>query len=131
MYRDVRYRLLEAPFQVAFITSSAPNAGVIARDRPADVAALPDLLVARAARVLAVAAHHECRSLVLGAWGCGVFRNDPAQVAAAFARSLTAGGSFAGVFERIVFAVLDKAPDQPNLTAFRTTFEADLTVTRE
>ena len=124
VYRDVRYKLLEAPFQVAFLTSPAPNAGVIARDRPADAGDLPDLLAARAARVLAVAARHGCRSLVLGAWGCGVFRNDPAQVAAAFQRSLTFGDTFAGVFERIVFAVLDKAPGQPNLAAFRTTFDA-------
>ena len=31
--------------------------------------------------MLAVAAAHEHRVLVLGAWGCGVFRNDPALVA--------------------------------------------------
>lgn len=125
VYRDARYRLLEAPYQVAFLTSPAPNAGVIARDRPADLAALPDLLAARAARVLAVAARHGHRTLVLGAWGCGVFRNDPTQVAAAFDRNLTAGGGFAGVFERIVFAVLDKSAGRPNLAAFRTAFGAD------
>lgn len=124
VYRDVQYRLLETPYQVAFLTSPAPNAGVIARDRPANVAALPDLLAARAVRVLAVAAHHKCRTLVLGAWGCGVFRNDPAQVAAAFRRNLSAGGSFEGAFERIVFAVLDKTASQLNLTAFRTAFDA-------
>jgi uncharacterized protein (TIGR02452 family) len=120
VYRDVRYRLLEAPYQVAFLTSPAPNAGVLARDRPS--ADLSDLLAARAARVLAVAARHERRSLVLGAWGCGVFRNDAAQVAAAFQRNLASGGAFAGVFERIVFAVLDKTSGQPNLAAFRAAF---------
>lgn len=124
VYRDVRYRLLEAPYQVAFLTSPAPNAGVIARDRPADIATLPGLLAPRAARVLAVAAHHGRRSLVLGAWGCGVFRNDPAQVAAAFQRSLAVGGGFEGTFERIVFAVLDKTAGQANLSAFRTAFGA-------
>lgn len=122
VYRDARYLLLEAPYQVAFLTSPAPNAGVIARQRPSEVAAIPDLLAARAARVLAVAAHHGHRTLVLGAWGCGVFRNDPAQVATAFQRHLASAGGFAGVFERIVFAVLDKAAGQPNLTAFRAAF---------
>jgi uncharacterized protein (TIGR02452 family) len=62
---------------------------------------------------------------VLGAWGCGVFRNDPAQVAAAFHRNLTADGGFAGVFERIVFAVLDNSAGRPNLAAFRTAFGPD------
>jgi uncharacterized protein (TIGR02452 family) len=125
VYRDARYRLLDAPYQVSFLTSPAPNAGVIARDRPADVAAVPGLLVERASRVLAVAAHHGRRSLVLGAWGCGVFRNDPGQVAAAFRRNLTGGGGSAGVFDRIVFAVLDTTVGQPNLTAFRSAFSAD------
>lgn len=123
VYRDVRYRLLESPYQVSFLTSAAPNAGAIARNRPSEIAAIPSLLVARAARVLAVARHHERRSLVLGAWGCGVFRNDPAHVAAAFQQHLTVGGDFAGAFERIVFAVLDKTPGQPNLAAFRAAFD--------
>jgi uncharacterized protein (TIGR02452 family) len=130
VYRDARYRLLETPYRLAFLTSPAPNAGVIARRQPAETAALPGLLAARAARVLAVAGHHGRRSLVLGAWGCGVFRNDPAQVAAAFRRSLTAGGDFAGAFERIVFAVLDKTAGQPNLAAFRTAFDAAPTAPR-
>ena len=107
---------------MAFLTSPAPNAGVIARDRPSEVAALPDLLTARAARVLAVAAHHGRRTLVLGAWGCGVFRNDPTHVAAAFQRNLGAGAPFSGVFDRVVFAVLDKASGSPNLSAFRAAF---------
>lgn len=122
VYRDVRYSLLDVPYRVSFLTSPAPNAGVITRDRPHDAAALPELLAERASRVLGVAARYGCRSLVLGAWGCGVFRNDPAHVAAAFQRNLTAGGKFAGVFDRIVFAVLDKSAGRPNLTAFRRAF---------
>lgn len=109
VYRDVRYRLLEEPYQVAFLTSPAPNAGVVARRGSVEMAALPELLTERAARVLAAAAHHGRRSLVLGAWGCGVFRNDPTQVATAFRRNLAAGGRFAGVFDHIVFAVFDKS----------------------
>lgn len=122
VYRDVRYRLLDEPYRVAFLTSPAPNAGVLARWNPADTAVLPELLTERAARVLAVAAHHGRHSLVLGAWGCGVFRNDPGQVAAAFQRNLSVGGRFEGAFDRIVFAVFDKSAGQPNLAAFRGTF---------
>ncbi|CAM5555897.1 TIGR02452 family protein [Streptomyces avidinii] len=51
---------------------------------------------------------HGYRRLVLGAWGCGVFRNDPEQVAEAF-RGLLAG-RFAGAFDRVVFGILDPAP---------------------
>lgn len=121
VYRDDGYRLLDEPYQVSFLTCAAPNAGAIARSRPGDTAGIPRILAARAARILAVAARHRGRALVLGAWGCGVFRNDPAQVAEAF-RANVSRGRFAGVFDHITFAVLDHAPGQPNLTAFRGTF---------
>ncbi|MFD8954988.1 TIGR02452 family protein [Streptomyces xanthophaeus] len=49
---------------------------------------------------------HGYPRLVLGAWGCGVFRNDPALVAEAF-RALPAG-LFERVFERMVFGILDR-----------------------
>jgi uncharacterized protein (TIGR02452 family) len=45
---------------------------------------------------------------VLGAWGCGVFRNDPAVVARLFGEFLLGGGTFERAFEHIVFAVLDR-----------------------
>ena len=59
------------------------------------------------------AAHHH-RRLVLGAWGCGVFRNDPAVVATAFARALQPTASF----DQVVFAVYDRQPGSPVYQAF-------------
>jgi uncharacterized protein (TIGR02452 family) len=67
--------------------------------------------------VLAAARHHAHRILVLGAWGCGVFRNDPAFVADVFAR-LLASPSFAGAFDRVVFAIYDRTAGQKTLRAF-------------
>ena len=67
--------------------------------------------------MLAVAAAHRHRRLVLGAWGCGVFRNDPAHVAQAFADALA---RFAGSFDRVVFAVRD--PGGRNIAAFQRQF---------
>ncbi|MFB7181460.1 TIGR02452 family protein [Streptomyces sp. NPDC056257] len=109
VFRDDRGELLEAPFRVGFLTSPAPNAGTIRRQEPQRVAEIPGALVRRAELVLEVAALHGYPRLVLGAWGCGVFQNDPAQVAEAF-RGLLAG-RFAGVFERVVFGVLDRKPE--------------------
>lgn len=76
----------------------------------------------RAERVLAVAAHHGARQLVLGSWGCGVFRNDPHDVADAFHTHLTAGGAFSTAFERVVFAVWGRSPDSVNRAAFADRF---------
>lgn len=121
VFRGEDYWLLEEPYQVSFLTCAAPDAGAIAREH-GDISGIPWVLSERAARVLAVAARHGRRTLVLGAWGCGVFRNDPVQVAAAFRDSLMHPGRFSGVFDRVTFAILDRAPGQPNLTAFRDAF---------
>ncbi|MFE9932780.1 TIGR02452 family protein [Streptomyces sp. NPDC005533] len=109
VFRDDRGELLETPFLVGFLTSPAPNAGTIRRQEPQRVAEIPGALARRAELVLEVAALHGYRRLVLGAWGCGVFQNDPAEVAEAFRGLLAA--RFAGVFERVVFGVLDRKPE--------------------
>ncbi len=122
VFRDDRGDLLREPFLVGFLTAAAPNAGVIARDLPGLTDRIPAALAGRAGRVLEVAAAHGYRELVLGAWGCGVFRNDPAEVAAAFAGHLTADGRFAGRFTRVVFAILDRREPSVPRTAFRRVF---------
>ncbi|MCP2306941.1 TIGR02452 family protein [Kitasatospora paracochleata] len=117
--RDARADLLDRPYGVSFLTSPAPNAGQLelrSGGRPVDVA---DLLAERATRVLDVAARHGVRELVLGAWGCGVFRNDPAVVAEAFERALATCGA---AFDRVVFAVWDRSPVSANRTAFEDRF---------
>lgn len=126
VFRDDRGRLLDTPYQVGFLTSPAPNAGVIAQRAPAEVHRIPAALAARAERVLETAAERGYRRLVLGAWGCGVFRNDPEQVAEAFRARLTTGGRFAGHFDETVFAVLDRTADGATLEAFRRVFAGRL-----
>ncbi|MBL8743365.1 MAG: TIGR02452 family protein, partial [Myxococcales bacterium] len=55
--------------------------------------------------------------LVLGAWGCGVFGNDPAMAADSFGTWLESS-RFRASFARVVFAVYDPAFDKPSFTAF-------------
>lgn len=122
VFRDDRGSLLEVPYEAGFLTAAAPNAGVIARQRPAEAGRVPAALAVRAERVLEVAAAGGYRQLVLGAWGCGVFRNEPADVARAFAAQLLGTGRFADRFGRVVFAVLDRRADSPTRAAFAETF---------
>jgi uncharacterized protein (TIGR02452 family) len=122
VFREDDGRLLDAPYRVAFLTAAAPNAGVLRSRAPERAAEVPRALAARAGRVLEVAALHGHRRLVLGAWGCGVFRNDPAEVAAAFRGHLTGGGRFAHRFEQVVFAVLDRTPGAGVRGAFARAF---------
>ncbi|NRD47386.1 TIGR02452 family protein [Corallococcus exiguus] len=118
-FRDEGLTLLERPFSVSLITAPAPNAGSAERNAPHLLPRMGEALHARALKVLQVAAHHGHRTLVLGAWGCGAFRNNPHDAADAFARALDA---FPGVFERVVFAVWERGGDGPNLRAFRERF---------
>ncbi|MCB5180312.1 TIGR02452 family protein [Streptomyces antimicrobicus] len=118
VFRDDRGELLEEPFLAGFLTCPAPNAGVVRRQEPDRAHEIPGVLARRAERVLEVAALHGYRRLVLGAWGCGVFQNDPAEVAGAFRRLLT--GRFRGTFAHVVFAVLDR--EGTTRRAFETAF---------
>lgn len=110
VFRDDRGALLTKPYPVAFLTSAAPNLSAIRSNQPELAAEVPAVLRRRAARVLAIAAAHGHRRLVLGAWGCGVFGNDPATVAAAFAAALARHP-----MEQVVFAVL--GPNRDEFTA--------------
>ncbi|WP_405824928.1 TIGR02452 family protein [Streptomyces sp. NBC_01390] len=121
VFRDDRGRLLDVPYKAGFLTSAAPNAGVVRRTSPDRAANLPQALASRAERVLETAATEGYRRLVLGAWGCGVFQNDPATVATTF-RNLLVGGRFEGRFEKIVFAILDRTSATTTKAAFERTF---------
>ena len=116
-FRDDRLELLTTPYLCSVVTSPAPNAGEALRRDPHCHDAIRETLTRRAAMVLAVAQAEGERRLVLGAWGCGVFRNDPAEVAATFARHL-ASPRFAGAFDHVAFAIYDRSPGQRTLAAF-------------
>jgi uncharacterized protein (TIGR02452 family) len=122
-FRDERLELLPAPFLVSILTSPAPKAGeALARD-PGVGPAIRATLWRRSGQVLRVAAAEGHRTLVLGAWGCGVFKNDPEEVAEAFATWL-GGPAFTGAFARVVFAVYDRSEGQENRRAFEMRFGA-------
>lgn len=123
-FRDDRLELVEEPWLAGVVTSPAPNAGAEAKKLGADVAqpAVRATLARRAGHVLAALAHHKQDVIVLGAWGCGVFRNDPVFVADVFAELLAT--RFRGAFAHVVFAVYDSSADRATLRAFEERFAA-------
>jgi uncharacterized protein (TIGR02452 family) len=118
VFRDDDGALLDEPQLVSFVTSPAPNAGAAADNRPEELPLIPEVFQRRSEYVLALAVSQGYNHLVLGAWGCGVFRNDPAIVAAAFLGHLR-HGAWSGRFERVVFSVLDTSPSRETLAAFQ------------
>jgi uncharacterized protein (TIGR02452 family) len=121
VFRDDEDALLDEPYRASFLTAPAVNAGVV-RAKEADAGRVEEAMLARIEMVLALAAERGYESLVPGAWGCGVFANDPDEVAGWFAHHLTGDGVFRGAFRDVVFAVWDRTRDQAVLTPFAERF---------
>jgi uncharacterized protein (TIGR02452 family) len=106
------------PLLLDIITAPAVNAGALTRNAPNLLPQLVPTMRQRLRLVLAAAVRHGVEALVLGAWGCGVFANDPALIAQLFAEAL-AEPTIRGRFRRIDFAVFDPKPPHLVLQAFK------------
>lgn len=106
---------LDEPYTLSFLTCAAPYAPAVGKARSVE------LMKHRTRRVLEIARAYGYNSLVLGAWGCGAFENDPKSTAVLFKESLL--GDFAGSFREIVFAITDWSPDRRFLGVFRDEFK--------
>lgn len=116
--RDDYDRLLDQYYTTALITAPAVNAGVVKERKEATDAEIKSVMKQRIRYVLEVAAVQGHRTIVLGAFGCGVFRNEPEQVASYFAEVLDEEG-YRDYFDHIVFAVYDRSAGQRTLEAFK------------
>lgn len=119
-FRDDNGGWFAAPVLASVITAAAPNVSALKEAKKFDPEDVALALENRCQLVLALAAHHEIDRLVLGAWGAGVFGNDPAQVARIFSKLLR--GPFAGAFAEIVFAVMGTRETSVNHRAFAEVF---------
>ena len=118
VFRDTEKGLLEKPFVVSVASVPAPNRSAGARHESEET--IRNVLLRRIRRMLIWAVKHGNKNVVLGAWGCGVFRNDPVQVASCFKQVLTDEG-YGYCFDEVCFAVYGK-PGNPNLAAFEKVF---------
>jgi uncharacterized protein (TIGR02452 family) len=114
--------LIEKPVLASVITAPAPNAGAVAINEPHNYKQVEPMLKRRAELVLAIASAHNVQHLVLGAWGCGVFRNDPRIVARIFADLIGSENKFRGRFKSVIFAVYDRSENLATYGAFKGQF---------
>lgn len=117
VFRDDAGRLSDQPYLLSFLTAPAVNAGVVREREPENIHLIAPMMLRRLEKVLAVAMVHGYRTLLLGAWGCGVFRNDARDVAGYFHHQLKENPLFAGYFEKVVFAIYGSKEDDKR-TAF-------------
>jgi uncharacterized protein (TIGR02452 family) len=109
--------LLDQPWSMSIITSPAVHGVGIERHAPHRYGEIPVVMRARTRKVLAVAAAHGQRRLILGAWGCGAFGLDGDMMAGIFAEALSVYAG--GTFDDIVFAITDWSEDQRFIGPFR------------
>ncbi|MPY67707.1 TIGR02452 family protein [Deinococcus sp. SDU3-2] len=118
---------LETPYHLDILTAAAPNLRGMDEDARQELLPLAQTtLEQRAALLLAAFRHARCTRLVLGAWGCGAFRNDPVHVARTFHTLLTTG-EHRGAFDEVVFAVFAMPWEETNLRAFQQVFTESTT----
>ena len=101
------------------ITCAAPNTGFamdtcnVSRDK------VNSCMKSRIQHLLYSALEQGAEILILGAFGCGVFKNDPYDVAKIFKEELDT--TFKGAFEKVVFAIPNNKSE--NYKAFESVFK--------
>ena len=101
-------------FPVDVITCAAPNASILSIEKKK----LAALHRSRATHIFTVAAAHQIDCLVLGAFGCGAFRNNPYVVATVYRELLP---TWLPYFRHIEFAVFCHDKKAVNFRAFQET----------
>lgn len=116
-FRDESYRLTETPVKASVLTLPAVNMGQVLLKGENEKEA-KRVMRRRMKLALGIFAEQKAKHLVLGAYGCGVFRNDPKEIAVWWKELLEEGmGQY---FDSIFYAVLDNSKEQLCLKAFLT-----------
>jgi uncharacterized protein (TIGR02452 family) len=123
VFRDDNDDLMDDIHLVSIITAPAVNVGALPASQRKNKELISAHMLERTENVLAVALNEGYTHLVLGAWGCGVFRNNPRDVAGYFKHFLSPEGKYARAFEGVVFAVPDFPSSLANYNGFLAVFE--------
>lgn len=115
---DARPKLIHSNewFNVDVITCAAPNLRNI---ECVDEDKLFNVLCSRVDMILNAALKHNIDTVILGAWGCGAFKNPPELVAKAFKQVIDE--KYKCAFKNIVFAV--KKSSNNNFDVFKSIFD--------
>lgn len=99
VFRDTKYNLLEKPYCISFISAPAVNSS-----RHQDLWDVRNAMYNRCMKIFETAIENRCKGIVLGAFGCGVFKNNIDDVVENF-RVLLYEKKYVEYFDKVVFAV--------------------------
>ena len=106
-------------FNVNVLTCAAPY---IAKRKHTNSKALKQLFKRRIKNIFECALSYQTEVIVLGAFGCGAFKNPPSIVAEAFYEVINEN-EYDYKFKKIIFAIKRSDTPCPNLIAFETQFQ--------
>ena len=124
--KSLGYALLDEPFLLSFVSVPAINRPTLTED---GLLNLEDIqtTISKMKTIFNIAIANNHDAIVLGAWGCGAFKNPPHHIAKLFNMVLH-HNEFNGKFRKVVFAIIENkhksGPTNPNgnLLPFKTEF---------
>lgn len=100
-FKNARYELLDREVCFDVITCPAPRTPMSEKEAM-------KTYIPRIKMIVFSAIEHNAKNLILGAWGCGAFGQNPFVVAQAFLKVIE---DYGGYFENIIFAIPDSGVD--------------------
>ena len=122
VFRDDFGKFLDKYYLCSFFTVPAVNKWSIQKNLSNKVSQIENAMMLRIEKMLALASYNNYDTLILWAWGCWVFWNDPSDVAHYFEKSLLGNWTFKHAFKKVVFTVLDTSEDKKTFKSFENVF---------
>lgn len=108
---DYDYSFTDHPYDVAVFSMAAPNLGKLLEEEIPSQAELKKVYLRRIRNLLVLASDIGYEEIVLGAFGCGAFRNSPKLMAQCFNQVLVKEG-YKNLFNNVIFAIPYDDPDE-------------------
>lgn len=115
-FRDENYNLIKN-FSMSIISSPAPNISLMKENEYSENG-ITGTIQSRIYEILHVAKINNHKNIILGAWGCGAFGNDPEKISSIFYEALD---DFA--FENVYFSIYDNRKDEKLFNIFKEKFK--------
>ena len=118
-FRDSSFKLVKNPTCCMVITAPAVNMGQVRKFNEPEKSA-KQTMKNRMRNILYLFIYHRCTNIILGAFGCGVFQNDPNDIARCW-YELLVEEDLKKYFEKITFSILNSRTGD-NITPFKKYF---------
>jgi uncharacterized protein (TIGR02452 family) len=114
--KSLGYALLDKPYLLSFVSIPAINRPTLTLDGLLKLADIKTT-ISKMETMFKIAIANKHDAIVLGAWGCGAFKNPPHHIAKLF-NIVLHQSNFKGKFKRVVFAIIENkhksGPINPN-----------------